>query len=98
MMATFITLVTFTDQGIRNVKETLNRAEKAREMAQKFGVEMTDIYWTLGQYDLVVTSNSSDDASATAFSLALGSAGNVRTQTLRAFSKDDMKDILSKMP
>ena len=98
MMATFITLVTFTDQGIRNVKETLNRAEKAREMAKKCGVEMTDIYWTIGQYDLVVTSNSSDDASATAFVLALGSAGNVRTQTLRAFSKDDMKDILSKMP
>jgi uncharacterized protein with GYD domain len=67
-------------------------------MAGRFGVTIKSIHWTLGQYDVVTLCEANDDASATAFALALASAGNIRTQTLRAFSKDEMSAILAKMP
>ncbi len=97
-MATYIVLSNFTDQGIRTVKDTTKRAAAVREMAKKCGIEMKDIYWTLGSHDLVVTFDAPDDATFTAFGLSLGAAGNVRTQTLRAFSEGEMSGILSKMP
>ena len=96
-MATYICLTSFTDQGIRNVQDTTKRAEKVAKAAKKFGVTMKDIYWTLGCYDMVVVFEAKDDASMTAFGLTLGKAGNVRTQTLRAFSKDEMNGILAKV-
>ncbi|AZU57445.1 GYD domain-containing protein [Ralstonia pseudosolanacearum] len=97
-MATFLALLNFTDQGIRSVKDTTRRAAAARDLAKSFGIEMKDIYWTLGQYDLAVIFEGPDDATMTAFGLALGMAGNVRSETLRAFSLDEMNQILSKMP
>lgn len=97
IMATYITLSSFTDQGVRNVKDTTKRAAAVQELARKFGAEMTSIYWTLGQYDVVAIINAPDDESATAFGLAIGAAGNVRTETLRAFSKDDMDAILARL-
>ena len=96
-MATFIALGNFTDQGIRNVKDTVKRADMVKEAAQKAGVTMKDIMWTLGSYDMVVTFEASDDAAMTAFALAVGAAGNVRTQTLRAFNRSEMAAILAKM-
>jgi uncharacterized protein with GYD domain len=96
-MATYIALTTFTDQGIRNVKDSTKRADAVKEAAKKFGVTAKDFYWTLGSYDLVVIFEAPDDASMTALGLAIGSAGNVRTQTLRAFSKDEMNKILAKL-
>jgi uncharacterized protein with GYD domain len=96
-MATYIALSSFTDQGIRNVKDTAKRAEAVQAAAQKFGAKMTQIYWTLGSYDLVAIIDAPDDASATAFALSIGAAGNVRTQTLRAFTKDEMAGIISKL-
>ena len=96
-MATFIALANFTDKGIGSVKDTTKRADAAKELASKFGVTMKDIYWTLGKYDVITVCEAPDDASMTAFGLALGSAGNIRTQTLRAFDKDEMNVILSKM-
>ena len=96
-MATYIVLSTFTDQGIRSVKDTTKRAEAAAKAAKKFGVKMTQIYWTVGSFDLVIVIEAPDDASATAFMLSTGSAGNVRTQTLRAFSKSEMNGILGKL-
>jgi uncharacterized protein with GYD domain len=96
-MATFVVLLGFTDQGIRNVKETLSREEAFKEMAKKSGVTVKDIYWTLGQHDVVAICESSDDESATALSLSVCSRGNVRSETLRAFSFDEMKKILGKM-
>ena len=96
-MATYIVLNTFTDQGIRNVKETTNRADQVRELAKKFGVTVKEVYWTLGSYDVVTIFEAQDEASITALSLAVGSAGNVRTQMLRAFNRDEMKSVLAKM-
>ena len=96
-MATYIALSSFTDQGIRNVKDSTKRADAVKEAAKKYGTKMTQIYWTLGHYDLVAIIEAPDDTSATAFALAIGAAGNVRTQTLRAFSKEEMNGILAKM-
>ena len=96
-MATYISLCSFTDQGIRSVKDTTKRADAVKAAAQKFGANMTQIYWTLGKYDLVVITEAPDDESATAFALGIASAGNVRMQTLRAFSKDEMNVILGKL-
>jgi uncharacterized protein with GYD domain len=96
-MPTYIALGNFTDQGIRNVKDTIKRADAVKEAAQKAGVTMKDIMWTLGAYDMVVTFEAPDDAAITAFALAVGAAGNVRTQTMRAFSRSEMSGILAKM-
>jgi uncharacterized protein with GYD domain len=96
-MATYIVLNTFTDQGIRNVRETTSRADAVRDMAKKFGVTVKEVYWTLGSYDVVTIFEAADEQSITALSLAIGSAGNVRTQMLRAFTKEEMKPIISKL-
>jgi uncharacterized protein with GYD domain len=96
-MATFVMLASFTEQGVRNVKETAKRADAFRQMAEKVGVTIRDIYWTLGPYDVIAVGEAPDDATATALSLSLASLGNVRTQTLRAFSRDEIDAIIKKM-
>jgi uncharacterized protein with GYD domain len=96
-MATYIVLCNFTEQGIRNVRETTQRADAVREMARKFGVSVKDIYWTLGAYDVVTVFETNDEAAITALCLAIGQAGNVRTQMLRGFNKDEMKGVLAKL-
>src|SRR5665647_69521 len=97
IMATYIVLLNFTDQGIRNVKETTKRADAVKKMAKKFGINAKEFFWTLGNYDLVVIIEAPDDASMAALGLSIGAAGNVRSQTLRAFSKEDMNGILAKL-
>jgi uncharacterized protein with GYD domain len=96
-MATYIMLANFTDQGIRNVKDTVKRAEAFRELAKGAGVTVKDLYWTLGQYDIIAIADAPDETTVTALGLTLGKSGNVRTQTLRSFSSDDMKKILAKV-
>jgi uncharacterized protein with GYD domain len=96
-MATYIVLSSFTDQGVRSVKDTTKRAEAVRELAKKFGVTAKEIFWTLGRHDVVAIFEAPDDASMTALGLALGAAGNVRTETLRAFSREEMNGILAKL-
>ena len=96
-MATYISLCSFTDQGIRSIKDTTKRADAVKEAASKFKAKMPQLYWTQGQFDLVAIIEAPDDASATAFGLAIAAGGNVRMQTMRAFSKDEMTGILAKM-
>ena len=96
-MATYIMLTSFTDQGIRNVKDSPKRADAVRDLAKKFGVTAKEFFWTLGSYDVVAIYDAPDDASMTALGLAIGSAGNVRTQTMRAFSREEMNGVLAKL-
>ena len=96
-MATFIVLVNFTEQGIRTVKDTRKRADAFKEMAGKAGATVKEIYWTLGQYDVVTILDAPDTATVTALNLSVGALGNVRTQTLPAFSADEMGGILAKL-
>ena len=96
-MKTYIALSSFTDQGVRSVKDSTKRADAVQEAAKKFGASMPQLYWTLGKYDLVAIIEAPDDESATAFSLAIAAAGNIRIQTLRAFNKGEMNGILARM-
>jgi len=96
-MPTYILLGSFTDQGIRNVKDTTKRAEVLRDMGQKFGVTVKEVYWTLGRYDVATILEAPDDAAATALGLSIGALGNVRTETMRAFSAAEMSQVLGRM-
>ena len=96
-MATYIVLGNFTDQGIRAVKDTTKRAEAFKAMAKKAGATVKELYWTLGQFDLMTVVEAPDDATLTALLLSAGALGNLRTQSLRAFSADEMGKIVGKM-
>ena len=96
-MATFITLVSFTDQGVRSIKESPKRADAFKAMAAKAGASVKSIYWTLGHYDMVVTLDAPDAATATSLNLAVGALGNIRTETLTAFSAEEFGKILGKL-
>jgi uncharacterized protein with GYD domain len=96
-MATFILLGTFTDQGIRNIKDTTKRADAIRAMGKKAGVTVKDMYWTLGQYDVAAIFDAPDEAAATSLALSIGSQGNVHTQILRAFTEKEIGPILGSM-
>jgi uncharacterized protein with GYD domain len=96
-MATFITLANFTDQGIRNVKESPHRAEAFTALAAKAGLTVKGMYWTAGAYDVVVITEGTDEAAMSTL-LATGQLGNVRTQTLRAFSAAEFQKIIGNMP
>jgi len=96
VMATYIALLQFTDQGIRHVKETTKRAAAAKDAAAKMGVKLTDLFWTLGHYDLAIVAEAPDEETMTALMLKLASLGNVKSQTLRAFRASEMEAILKK--
>lgn len=96
-MITYVVLVNLTDQGIRTAKDTIKRADAFKEMAKKFGVNVREIFWTQGQYDIVLITEAPDDITGTALNLSLCALGNVRTQSLRALSAGEMKEVLAKM-
>ena len=96
-MTTYILLASFTDQGIRKIKDSPKRADVFKNMAKKCGATVKDLFWTLGEYDVVAVVEAPDDISITALGLSTGALGNVRTQTLRAFTQADMKTVLGKM-
>src|ERR1700690_3370341 len=96
-MAHYIMLVNWTDQGVRTAKDTIKRAEGVKEMAKAAGMTVKDIHWTLGTYDLVVTIEANDDMALAAFGLTMAKGGNVRTQTMRAFTQTEMSQILTKV-
>jgi uncharacterized protein with GYD domain len=97
-MASYVVLVNFTEQGIRHIKQTTERAKQLVNAAANLGITIKDIYWTMGAYDAVFTADSPDDDTMTALAVSMGSIGNIRTQTMRAFSADEMKRILDKLP
>jgi uncharacterized protein with GYD domain len=96
-MPTYVSLLNFTDQGIRTVKETIERADAAAELAQQHGGSLQQIYWTVGPYDVVAILEAPDDETATAFLLEVGSRGNIRTTTLRAYDRDQMSGIIQRL-
>lgn len=95
-MATFVVLLNWTDQGIKSIKDSTSRADAAKELMGGFGVELKDVYWTLGGYDVVSIAEAPDDETMTAALLKLGSMGNVRSTTLRAFVRSEFEGILAK--
>jgi uncharacterized protein with GYD domain len=96
-MATYVVLVNFTDQGIRSVSDSPKRYEAFRALAEKLDVQVKSVFWTVGAFDIVTTLEGTDEAVTTTL-LKLGSLGNVRTQTLRAFSADEFNRMVKKLP
>ncbi len=97
-MITYIGLLNFTDKGIQSIKDSPKRAAAAKEIGKKMGVNMRDVYWTLGESDLVCVLEADDVASLSAFNLAIASQGNVRSKSLRAFSASEFEKALAKLP
>jgi uncharacterized protein with GYD domain len=97
-MATFITTIQFTDQGIKAIQDTCKRAAAFKAAAKKMGVKVSEVYWTLGAFDGVIVFEAPDEATATAAMLHLTSRGNVRSQTARAFNAGEMEKVLAKLP
>ena len=97
-MGTYIALVNFTDQGVRQIRHTTERAKALINAAANLGVKIKDIYWTMGAFDAVVTAEADDDQAVMAFTASISSLGNIRTQTLRAFSGAEMSKILDRVP
>jgi uncharacterized protein with GYD domain len=96
-MAMYVSLVQFTDQGIRNIKDTIKRSEAAMAEAEKMGMKIIQPLWTMGAYDVVVLLEAPNDETMSAFTLKIGSMGSVKTQTMRAFRREEMEGILSKI-
>ena len=96
-MATFISTIKFTEQGIEAIGETTKRAVSLKAAAKKMGVKVTDIYWTLGKFDGLLIFEAADDETAMALLLLVGALGNVQTTTAKAFSAAEMDKVLAKM-
>jgi uncharacterized protein with GYD domain len=96
-MAMYVSLVRFTDQGIRNVKDTTKRSEAAMAEAEKMGMKIVEAFWTMGAYDVVVLLDAPDDETMTAFALKVSLMGSVKTQTMRAFRREEMEKTLAKI-
>jgi len=97
-MATYLTLITFTAQGLQNLHESPNRAAAFKAAAKKAGVKVTQVFWALGEYDGAIVFEAKNDAAATGMMLALTGQGNVRTKTLRAFNAAEFSEIVTKLP
>ncbi len=95
-MATFVSLVNWTEQGVKNFRETPKRADAFEALVNKRGGSVKSIHWTLGEYDIVAVTEFPDDETATATLLELGSLGNVRTTTLRAFDRSEIERVITK--
>jgi len=93
----YVCLLQFTEEGIRNVKDTIKRAAAATAEAEKMGVKVTESFWTMGAYDVVLLLEAPNDETVSAFSLKIGALGNVKSQTMRAFSRKEMEGILAKV-
>ena len=96
-MVTYVVLAKFTDQGAKTAKDSPKRAEAFKQMAKTFGVTVKEIFWTQGRYDIVTVVEAPDELSATALNLSLSALGNIRTESLRAFSSAEMMNIVAKM-
>ena len=97
-MATFITLMNFTQKGAENIKGGPTRLDQAKKMFSSKGAEIKEFYLVMGQYDAVVITEEPDDATAAGIRLAVGALGNVSTETLRAFTEEEYRDIINGLP
>ena len=95
-MPTFVSLVNWTDQGIKNYRDSVRRAEDYRGLVEKHGGQVRQLVWTLGEYDVVVVTEFPDDETATAVALQTGALGSIRTKTMKAFDAEQMSAIIQR--
>ena len=96
MVQHYIILIRFTDQGIKNIKDTTRRADAARSEAERIGGKFT-VYWTFGKYDGIGILEAPNDEAAMEFELKVGSLGNIRTTTLKAFTEEEIARVVDKL-
>jgi uncharacterized protein with GYD domain len=96
-VANYIVLINWTEKGVSEAKDTVKRAENVRQMGEQLGCNMSSIYWTIGRYDIVAIVEAPDDETATAFAIRASSLGTVRTESMRAFTADEMSAILGRV-
>jgi uncharacterized protein with GYD domain len=97
-MATYIMLINYSDQGIRNVKDSPKRLDAAKKMLKSMGGEIKEFYLTMGSYDLAIVAEAPSDDVIAKFALASGSLGNIRTTTLKAFPEAEYRKIIAALP
>jgi uncharacterized protein with GYD domain len=95
-MPSYITLMNWTDQGVKSFKDSVDRAEAAEVALSPAGINFKDLYWTVGAYDLIATFEAPDEETLAAALLTLAAQGNLRTTTLRAFTADEMRGVIAK--
>ena len=95
-MPTYLVMMRWTDQGAKAAADTVDRYEAAKSDLAERGVTIKDIYWTAGAYDLVTVVEAADDETASAGLIRLGTQGNLRTTTMRAFTADEMRSVIEK--
>ena len=95
-MATYVSLINWTDQGIKNFRDTTQRAEDFTKLVERSGGRVRELLWTVGQYDIVGIVEFPDDEAGVAALLQVGSSGNIRSNTLRAFSAEEMSGIIGR--
>ena len=96
-MGIYISLGSYTEQGIKSIKDSPKRVDGIKKLAESLGGKMTHLYLTMGEHDLVAISEFPDDEAAAKFALAIGAAGNVRTKTLKAFDEDQMRSVIGSL-
>ena len=96
-MATYIILAKYTDQGARNIKDSTKREDAFRKLCEKLGAKVKDAYRTMGRYDVTAIVDAPDDVTMNAIIYSLGALGNVRTETLRAFTRQETDAAVAKM-
>lgn len=94
-MPTYIELARWTNQGLQNIRESPSRLDAARKAFAAAGVKLKEFYMVMGQYDMLIVTEAPDDATLARATLALASKGNIQTETLRAFTEDEYRNILS---
>jgi uncharacterized protein with GYD domain len=97
-MATYISLIKFTEKGVANIKESPARLDAAKKAFQAMGAEFKQWYMVLGQYDAVVISEGPDDETAAKLLMTIGAQGNIRTETFRAFTEEEYRKIIASLP
>lgn len=97
-MATYITLVNYTQKGMENIRESPNRLDAAKKVFEARGAKIKDFFLVMGRYDIVLVSEAPDDESVAKVTLALGGAGAVRTETFRAFTESEYREIIASLP
>ena len=97
-MATYVSLIQYTQRGAENMKESPARLEAAKELFRSLGAELKSFYLSMGQYDAVVISEAPNDETATKAAITVGAAGAVRTQTFRVFTEDEYRKLISELP
>jgi uncharacterized protein with GYD domain len=94
---TYVSLINWTDQGIKNYRDTVARAESFREMATQAGGQLREILWTLGEYDIVTVVDAPNDETVVGLLLQVAQLGNIRTKTMRAMNADEISSIIGRM-